>query len=151
MSEKSEQAVELFNQGYNCAQAVFAAFCDELNMDLEAAVKLSSSFGGGMGKLREVCGAVSSMFAIAGAMYGYTDPKDDQAKAAHYKLIQELAAQFKEEHDSIICRELLGLDARDESYVPEPRTREYYEKRPCAELVGSAARIMEKYINTTKE
>ncbi|NLN47965.1 MAG: C_GCAxxG_C_C family protein [Clostridiales bacterium] len=151
MSEKSEQAIKLFNQGYNCAQAVFAAFCEELNKDFEEAVKLSSSFGGGMGKLREVCGAVSSMFAIAGAMYGYTDPKDDQAKAAHYKLIQELAAQFKEEHDSIICRELLGMAAGDESPVPAPRTKEYYEKRPCAELVGCAAGIMEKYINGVKE
>ena len=111
MSNKSQQATELFKQGYNCAQSVFAAFSEDLGMDFETALKLSSSFGGGMGRLREVCGAVSGMFAIAGMKYGYADPKDNEAKAAHYKRIQELAAQFRAENHSIICRELLGLEA----------------------------------------
>lgn len=144
MSGKSEHAMELFQQGYNCAQSVFAAFCEDMGMDFETALKLSSSFGGGMGRLREVCGAVSGMFAIAGMKYGYTDPKDAEAKAAHYKLIQELATQFKAENGSIICRELLGLDSEPDSPTPEQRTDEYYKRRPCAELVGCAARIMDK-------
>lgn len=109
MSDKQEQAMNLFKEGYNCAQTVFAAFHKEMDMDFETALKLSSSFGGGMGRLREVCGAVSGMFAVAGMKYGYTDPNDNKAKAEHYKLIQELAVQFKTENHSIICRELLGL------------------------------------------
>ncbi len=151
MSNKSQQATELFKQGYNCAQSVFAAFSEDLGMDFETALKLSSSFGGGMGRLREVCGAVSAMFGIAGMKYGYTDPEDDEAKAAHYKLIQELATRFRAENHSIICRELLGLDAGPDDPVPALRTDEYYQKRPCAELVGCAARLMEELINTETE
>jgi len=150
LSNKSQQAIELFKQGYNCAQSVFAAFCEDLNLDFETALKLASSFGGGMGRLREVCGAVSGMFAIAGIKYGYTDPKDNKAKAAHYKLIQELASQFRAENHSIICRELLGLGTKPDIPVPELRTSEYYKRRPCAELVGCAARIMEELINKTE-
>ena len=150
MREKSEQAMELFRQGYNCAQSVFAAFCEDLGIDFEMALRLSSSFGGGMGRLREVCGAVSGMFAIAGMKYGYTNPKDSKAKAAHYKLIQELAAKFRAGNHSIICRELLGLDAGPDDPVPALRTDEYYKKRPCAELVGYAARLMEELINKTE-
>lgn len=150
MSSKAEQATELFTQGYNCAQSVFAAFYEDIGLDFETAVKLSSSFGGGMGRLREVCGAVSAMFAVAGMKYGYTDPKDSEAKAAHYKLIQDLAAQFKAENHSIICRELLGLDGGPDDPNPEPRTKEYYEKRPCADLVGCVARLMEALIKKTE-
>lgn len=151
MSNKSQQATELFKQGYNCAQSVFAAFSEDLGMDFETALKLSSSFGGGMGRLREVCGAVSGMFAIAGMKYGYVDPKNNEAKTAHYKRIQELAARFRAENHSIICRELLGLNAGPDDPVPELRTDEYYQKRPCAELVGCAARLMEELINTETE
>lgn len=150
MNSKSEQAMELFKQGYNCAQSVFAAFCEDLGIDFNTALKLSSSFGGGMGRLREVCGAVSGMFLVAGMKYGYTDPKDNKAKAAHYKLIQELASQFKKENCSIVCRELLGLDTGPDSPIPELRTDEYYKKRPCVELVGCAAGIMEELINKTE-
>lgn len=151
MSKKEEQATELFKQGYNCAQAVFAAFSEDLDIDIETALKISSSFGGGMGRLREVCGAVSGMFTVAGMKYGYTDPKDNKAKAAHYKLIQELAAEFSAENHSIICRELLGLNAGPDHPVPELRTDKYYKKRPCAELVGCAARLMEEFIKKTEE
>lgn len=147
MNSKSEKAMELFKQGYNCAQAVFAAFCEDMGIDFETALKLSSSFGGGMGRLREVCGAVSGMFAVAGMKYGYTDPKDNKSKAAHYKLIQKLAAQFKAKNHSIICRELLGLDIGPDNPAPELRTDAYYKKRPCAELVGCAARLIEERIN----
>ncbi|HEX3028307.1 MAG TPA: C-GCAxxG-C-C family protein, partial [Clostridia bacterium] len=91
MSNNSEKAVKLFKEGYNCSQAVLGAYCEELGMDFETALKLTSSFGGGMGRLREVCGAVSSMFMIAGLKFGYTDPKDGASKEKHYRLIQELS------------------------------------------------------------
>lgn len=144
MESRAERAKELFTQGYNCSQAVLAAYCDEIGMDFETALKLSSSFGGGMGKLREVCGAVSSMFMIIGIKCGYTDANDDIAKARHYKLVQELAKKFKDENGSIICRDLLGEDKKDKSPIPDARTDEYYKKRPCAELVESACIILEE-------
>lgn len=100
-----------------------------------------------MGRLREVCGAVSSMFMIAGLKYGYTDPKDRVAKQKHYELIQELAHRFKDINGSIICRELLGLDIKHDIPVPEERTEKYYKKRPCAELVRCAAEIIDRVID----
>ena len=140
-----EQAVQNFLNGYNCAQAVFLAFAPDLGMDRDIAARLSSSFGGGMGRLREVCGAVSGMFLAAGALYGYDTPGDDMAKAAHYTLIQDLAAAFQAAHGTLICRELLGRDG-PEVPVPEARTPAYYADRPCARLVGGAARILEAYM-----
>ncbi|MBR6572809.1 MAG: C_GCAxxG_C_C family protein [Clostridia bacterium] len=148
MSAKTEKAKELFMQGYNCSQAVVGAFCEDLGLDLETAMKLSSSFGGGMGRLREVCGAVSGAFMVAGLKYGYSDPTDKTAKTQHYKLIQDMAAKFKEQNGSIICRELLGVGDKKETFVPEDRTKEYYKKRPCAELVEIAAKITEEMLNT---
>lgn len=142
--------MELFKQGYNCSQAVLTAFCDEIGMDFETALKISSSFGGGMGRLREVCGAVSGMFMVAGMKFGYTDPKDKLTKAEHYKLIQSLALDFKEKNGSLICRELLGINTEMDSYIPETRTADYYKKRPCVELVGYAADIMDEFINREK-
>lgn len=144
--KRSELAMDYFKEGYNCSQSVFLAFCDEYGMDCETALKVSSSFGAGMGRLREVCGAVTGMFMVAGMIYGYTDPKDHTSKTEHYKRIQYLAKKFEEKNPSIICRELLGLDAGKDSPVPELRTAEYYKKRPCVELVGMAADIMEQYI-----
>lgn len=146
MSRKAEQAKEYFKQGYNCSQSVAAAFCDEVGMDKSQMLKMVSSFGGGMGRMREVCGAVSGMFFIAGALYGYDDPKDMQAKKEHYARIQELAARFKARNGSIICRELLGLEGRDSSPNPSERTAEYYKKRPCAEMIATAAELMEMYM-----
>ena len=150
MTRKEEQARALFREGYNCSQAVVAAFCDEMAMDRRQAVRLASSFGGGMGRLREVCGTVSGMFFVAGALYGYDVPKDYEAKKEHYARIQDLAARFKAETGSIICRELLGAAGRDNSPVPSRRTEEYYKKRPCEEMVGIAARIMEAYIEENR-
>lgn len=146
MSKHSALAMDLFKQGYNCSQAVTAAFCDETGLGFDDAIKLSSSFGAGMGKLREVCGAVTGMFIAAGLIYGYTDPLDDAAKAKHYALIQSLASQFKEANKSIICRDLLGLEQEELNPVPEARTEHYYQERPCVELVGSAAEILDKLI-----
>lgn len=142
----SDKAVENFKQGYNCAQSVFLAFAQEFGFDNETALKLSSSFGAGMGRLREVCGAVSSMFAIAGLKHGYTSPDDDETKAKHYELIQKLAEKFKTQHDSIICRELLGLPEGADSPIPSKRTEEYYQERPCELFIRTAAEIIEKDI-----
>ncbi len=144
--DKGEQAKAFFKEGYNCSQAVALAFCDEIGIERRKLLRMVSSFGGGMGRLREVCGAVSGMFFAAGALYGYDDPKDTQAKKEHYARIQELAAQFQAETGSIVCRELLGLEGRDHSPVPSERTAEYYKKRPCQEMVAIAARLMETYI-----
>lgn len=140
-----ERAEALFLEGYNCAQAVFAAYSEELGMDFETALKLSSSFGGGMGRLREVCGAVSGMLMVVGLKYGYSDPKDKKAKADHYALVQKLAKKFEEQNGSILCRELLGLGHQKDGPLPEARTEAYYQTRPCAELVRSAAKLIEEY------
>lgn len=147
---KKEKAMSLFKEGYNCSQSVFGAFAEELGLDFETAVKISSSFGGGMGRMREVCGAVSGMFMAAGMKCGYSSPKDTQAKMNHYKLIQDLASEFKKNNGSIVCRELLGLEGKDNNYIPSERTKEYYKKRPCAELVGEAAEILENYFESLK-
>lgn len=147
---KEEKAKILFKEGYNCAQAVFLTFADDLNMDKNTVTKLTSSFGGGMGRLREVCGAVSGMFMVAGMMDGYTDPNDNRAKTHHYRRIQKLAHQFKEIHGSIICRDLLGLTVKSDKPIPELRTADYYKKRPCVQLVGDAARILEEMIRQEK-
>lgn len=141
-----EKAKKLFMEGYNCSQAVLGAFCDECEIDFETAMKLASSFGGGMGRLREVCGAVSGMFMVAGLIYGYDDPKGQDEKTKHYERIQKLAYEFQKENGSIVCRELLGLAEKKSEPTPEPRTEQYYKKRPCPEMVKMAAEIMEQYI-----
>ena len=144
MSERSEKAYHLFKDGYNCAQAVIAVFAEDLGMDFETALRISSSFGGGMGKLREVCGAVSAMFMVAGLKNGYTSPEATTEKNEHYALIQKLAKDFETENGSINCGELLGLKEKRQAPVAEPRTEEYYKKRPCAEMVKCAVEILEK-------
>ena len=147
-SPKAKKAMELFQEGYNCAQAVLGAFAQDMNMDFQQAMMLSSSFGGGMGRMREVCGAVSAMFMVAGLEKGYSDPKASTEKAGHYDYIQQLAAKFKEENGSIICRDLLGLTKPGpDTPVPEPRTDAYYKKRPCQLLVGQCAAILEQELN----
>ncbi len=145
MSTHPEEAQALFREGYNCAQSVFAAFCDRTGLPRETALALSSSFGGGMGRLREVCGAVSGMFMAAGMLYGRFGPRDSAAKTAHNRRVQELAARFRAQNGSILCRELLGVGA-DGSPVPTPRGAEFFQKRPCAELVGFSARLLDEYI-----
>ncbi len=142
--KKEELAVEYFKQGYNCAQAVFATYAEELGLPKETALKIASSFGGGMGKLREVCGAVSGMFMVAGLKYGYKDADlTQEEKGKHYKLIQELGLEFKKEFGSIRCCELLGINF-DGSVNPQLRTKEYYQKRPCEECIREAVKIFEK-------
>lgn len=115
-------------------------------MDFETGLKLSSSFGGGMGRLREVCGAVSAMFMIAGLKYGYIEPNNDVIKQAHYERIQSLAAKFEEKHKTIICREILGLPKGKDTPVPSKRTKEYYQTRPCEKCIADAAQIIADFI-----
>ncbi len=147
-NEYSKKAGKLFREGYNCAQSVFCAFAEDLGLDFETALKLSSSFGGGMGRLREVCGAVSAMFMIAGLKYGYITPNNDEIKGEHYARIQELAKRFTEKHGTIICRELLGLDVKHDSPIPAQRTEQYYKDRPCEGIIRDAARITAEYISS---
>jgi len=146
VSEKSKQAQAHFKEGYNCCQAVVLAYADEVGLDKETALKIAASFGGGMGQLREVCGAVTGMFIVAGMKNGYTSPTDKEAKKAHYQRIRDLAEQFKAENGSIVCKELLGLTEAPKEVNPAERTAEYYKKRPCAELVECAAAIVEKQL-----
>lgn len=145
MGNKSEEARRLFLSGANCAQAVLGAFHQECGMDFDTAMRLTSGFGAGMGRLREVCGAVSGMFMAASLIRGCSDLTDKSAKDAHYALIQELAGEFRKETGSLICRELLGVEKKQEDRsVSEARTAEYYKKRPCSDMVALAARILEE-------
>ena len=147
MQTKGEIAKQYFLDGYNCAQAVVLAFAQDFGLDKKTAVMLSSSFGGGMGRLREVCGAVSGMFMVLGLKYGYESPEDNQAKKELYKKVQEVAGLFKDDNGSIICRELLGLNQTGKSDpTPELRTESYYKKRPCKDLVQFAADLVDEYI-----
>lgn len=143
----ADRAEQLFTQGYNCAQAVFGAFSEDVHLPLDIMMKLSSSFGGGMGRLREVCGACSGLFMAAGLLYGYAGPEEGAVKSEHYARIRELAAQFEAVHGSIVCREILGRRA-EVGGTPEKRTEEYYAARPCVRCVRSAAEILEAYMKT---
>lgn len=142
-----DKARELFHQGYNCAQAVVLAYCDVFRIEEATAASISAPLGGGMGRLREVCGAVSGMFLIAGLLYRDTDPTDTAKRRTVYSAVQELAGKSKELNGSIICRELLALDHKSDGPVPEPRTAAYYRRRPCAEYVAQAARLVGEKIN----
>lgn len=146
-----KKARELFTEGYNCAQAVMLAFLDETGMDEKTAAALCASFGGGMGRLREVCGAVSGMFMVAGLKYGYTEASDKEGKTAHYALIQELAKKFEAENGSIVCREILKKKEKRDIPVPDERTKEYYAVRPCERLVGFAADMVYELIKSRSE
>ena len=143
--DHSIKAGELFLSGSNCAQAVILAFNDLTGLDDKTAARLSAPFGGGIGRMREVCGSVSGMMMVLGILYGYDDTvKDDAQKREHYKAVQELAGKFREEVGSIICREILKNPPSDPN--PTPRTAEFYKVRPCARMVMTAARILDEYI-----
>ena len=144
-------AEEYFLQGYNCAQSVVLAFShlikEKTGIDESQLVRMVSPFGGGMGRLREVCGAVSGMFFVLGALEGYDNPKDNTGKTGLYEDVQLLAERFEKENGSIICRNLLGLKEGRENPVPEERSEEYYRRRPCAEMVRSAAEILDDFLH----
>lgn len=152
MESRKKKAVELFKQGFNCSQSVFAAYSDLYGIDDETALRISSSFGGGMGRMREVCGTCSGMFLVAGLESGATEGRDAAGKQANYAMVQMLAEEFRKRNGTIICRELLGLDtpqvtaAEFKETKPEERTDAYYKKRPCVQLVEEAAEILESTI-----
>lgn len=147
--ERIERAKELFKSGFNCSQSVVAAFADLYGLTEEQALKVSSSFGGGIGRMRETCGAACGIFLLAGLKYGSTDPKNAEAKGENYRIVQELAKDFVEANGFLKCRDLLGLDKEaKETYKPAERNAAYYVKRPCAEIVAAAARIWaEKHVD----
>lgn len=147
--QRVARAVELFMKGYNCAQSVTAAFADEYGYTEEQALKMSASFGGGIGRMRETCGAACGMFILAGLETGCVDAADRQGKADNYALVQQLAEEFRRENGSLICADLLGLrERKPQSPNPDERTQTYYMKRPCVKMVETAARI---WINRRKK
>ena len=146
MESKRELAAAKFLEGYNCAQAVLIAFCQELGMDEKTAARLGSSLGGGMGQLREVCGVVSAMFLVAGMAAGYDDPAAKEEKSAHYARIRSMAADFENRNGSILCRELLKNAKANIQAVEHPRTKEFYAKRPCVKYVCDAAEQLEGFL-----
>lgn len=149
VNERIERACGYFKSGYNCAQAVVMAFDDVMEQSPEMLARLTAPFGGGMGRMREVCGTVSGMTFLAGAISPAVDPSNLEERKANYALVQHFAEQFRRENGDIVCRRLLGLEPmveRTETAMPSQRTEEYYKKRPCVEYVGCAARIVAEYL-----
>ena len=142
VQEREQKARDRFKAGYNCCQAVAMTYADVLGLSEDEVARLTSGFGGGMGRMREVCGTVSAMTMVAGALIPANDVSDKAAKTANYALVQSMADEFKQMNGSIICRELLGLCKAEGTPVPSDRTPEYYKKRPCGELCALAAGII---------
>ena len=141
------RSVELFKSGFNCSQSVVAAFAHLYGYTEEQALRMSASFGGGIGRMRQTCGAACGLFLVAGLETGSTDPADREGKAANYSLVQELAERFRQANGSLICAELLGLKKEDATPpTPEARTAQYYAKRPCSQIVEEAARIWAEWL-----
>lgn len=144
-----QRAVDNFMQGYGCCQSVVAAFADLYNLDDTMAKRIAAGFGGGVGRMRMMCGAVSGIVILAGLDRGQIDGADRKGKSMCYKVVQELLDEFKVQNGSVVCAELLGLKGHEKaqsSYVASPRTAEYYKTRPCAAKVESAARIFAEYL-----
>lgn len=160
VEERVEKAMSLFKEGFNCSQSVVAAYADIYGFTQEQALKMSASFGAGIGRMRETCGAACGMFLLAGLQTGCTDPKSAEGKGYNYDVVQKLAAEFVKENGTLICAELLGLRPRSENSqeqpltgvgsptMPQERTPEYYKKRPCSEMVATAAKIFGEYLQT---
>lgn len=144
---RAARAREAFEQGYNCSQAVVVAYADVLGQDADLLASLVQPLGGGMGRLREVCGAVSGMFMVSSVAYQGAPTTDREVRTRIYGGVQKLAERYRGECGSIVCRELLGLKQKSDAPVPEERTPEYYKRRPCAEYVALAARIVGEYLN----
>lgn len=142
-----EKAKENFKKGYNCSQSVVLAYADLFGVDEKTAAAMAEGFGGGMGRMRLTCGAVSGMFMLAGLKYSGGIAGDTETRTKIYDTVQKMARDFSEKNGSIVCADLLGLNLpKDSSPVPEERTRQYYQKRPCADCVGDCAEIVEKYL-----
>ena len=147
MEERIEMAVSLFKEGFNCSQSVVVAFADKYGFTREQALRMSASFGGGIGRMRETCGAACGLFLLAGLETGATEGADRDGKAANYALVQELAEEFKQRNGALRCADLLGLSKKEPVVsTPEARTDQYYAKRPCVKMVEEAARIWCEYL-----
>lgn len=149
LEERIQRAVDNFMSGYGCCQSVVAAFADLYGLDDIMAKRISAGFGGGVGRMRMMCGTVSGLVILAGLDCGQTEGSDREGKAACYKVVQQLLESFKQRNGSVICAELLGLNGCTvvkDTYVPDERNAEYYKKRPCAQKVESAARIFAEYL-----
>lgn len=146
--KNSEKAVQLFTAGYNCSQAVFAAFAGDLGFDEKTALKIAAPFGGGIGRQREVCGAVSGMLMAFGYLYGYETPETGDVKMQHYEQVRAFCDEFTKINRSIICRDI--LKKHEVGGVPDARTEQYYKERPCVRCVRTAAEILENYILNNK-
>lgn len=146
MESKIENAVALFKEGYNCSQSVVAAYAEEYGLTREQALKISASFGGGIGRMRKTCGAACGLFMLAGLETGCTEGSNREGKEENYKTVQMLAREFERRNGSLTCAELLGLSKQASTPpTPEERTAEYFKKRPCVKMVEEAARIWEEY------
>lgn len=148
MNSRVEEAVRTFEEGYNCAQSVFATYADLFGMERTQALRLASPMGAGIGRMREVCGAVSSMAMLAGLKQGNTNPADENAKEEIYALVRYMSDRFQAVSGSLICSEILGLKEREESARPSVRTEQYYSSRPCSRMVAEAAKIIEEVLLT---
>lgn len=170
--KKREQAMAYFREGYNCSQSVLLAYAEDYGMSRDMACRIAASFGGGMGRMREICGAFSGMLLVAGLETGATEGKDAAGKKANYDVVQMLAGKYRQQNggDSIYCKELLGLVPREgqnssqavapgrelraamfTDTTPEARTEDYYKKRPCPELIGLACDILDEFLQGQKE
>lgn len=151
MEDRIKKATELFKNGFNCSQSVVAAFADLYGFNEEQALRMSASFGGGIGRMRLTCGAACGLFMLAGLSQGSTQGEDRKGKAANYALVQQLAKRFEEINGSLTCSALLGLKKPEGEPTPEARTPQYYAKRPCVQIVESAARIWAEYLASTEK
>lgn len=152
MEERVEKAVALFKEGYNCSQSVVTAFADLYGFTNEQTLRMSASFGGGIGRMRQTCGAACGLFMLAGLETGCTEGKDREGKENNYKVVQALAEEFRKRNGSLICAELLGLSKTAPTpATPEARSAEYYKKRPCVKMVEEAARIWCEYLSTNRD
>ena len=144
--KNSEKAIELFTEGFNCAQAVLGAFAEDIGLDKSMTLKMAAPFGGGIGRQREVCGAVSGMLMAFGFLYGYDTPETGEIKMQHYEQTRDLCDKFAEINGSIICRDI--LKTKEKGGAPEARTQQYYHERPCVRCVRTASEILEEYIES---
>ena len=149
IESRAQKAQDLFKQGFNCSQAVFASCADLYGIhDEQLALRLAASFGGGTGRMRMTCGAANGMFMLAGLHNGSATPHDSEGKMANYAFVQQLAGEFKAKYGSLVCAELLGLAPKPQDPKPEERTQQYYEKRPCVEMIAQAVRI---FLSSTQD
>ena len=145
MKSRIDDAVNMFESGYACAQSVFTTYADLFGIDRETALKLSGPLSAGVGRMREVCGTVSAMAMLSGLKKGFTDPEDLAGKEESYALVRRMSDAFREQHGTILCRELIGRSGPEDPR-PEPRTQAYYDHRACAKYVATAARLLEEYM-----